>query len=89
MIESGMYRFPIIFPDKLVHADVWAGLQPFIPKSKSGIAINNAVVVSAGTIEGLEVDGVGGSSETLQKESLNEEDERLINFYNYGHGIIV
>lgn len=88
MIESGMYRFPIIFPDKLVHAEVWQGLKAFIPKVKGVIKINSAKVVSAGVIEYLNVDGVGGSSETLQIESLGEEDEQLINFYNYGHGII-
>lgn len=81
-IQEG-YRFPIIFPDKLVHKDVAEALRRCTPSKKGP-----AVATSAGTIEILDVRGVGGSSETLCIESLGVDDENIINNYNYGHGII-
>lgn len=81
MLESGMFRYPIIFPDKLVHDEVVKQIIPLIPGKE-------VKIISAGSIEGVEVDGVGGRSTTLNIDSLGEEDERLINVYNYGHGIV-
>jgi hypothetical protein len=80
-IKEG-YRFPIIFPDKLVHKDVANALKLHCPSN------DWAVPTSAGTIYSLDVKGVGGSSETLKIESLGKYDEDMINTYNYTHGII-
>lgn len=73
---------PIIFPDFMTHVDI----------AKAGTEIlanihrlNDVRVVSAGDID-LSLVECSGSSETLKTES-NEEDAKVINSYDYVHGI--
>lgn len=79
VIEDGLTRTPIIFPDKLVHQEVFVVCRElWSPRS--------AVACSAGVIEQLRVGGVGGKSDTLRIKS-HSRDELLINTYPYLHGI--
>lgn len=74
-------EFPIIFPDKMVHLDVATVMRLCSPLDG-----NFSHVISAGMIEQLYVEGVGGESTTLRIKS-RKIDERTINMYNYEHGI--
>ncbi len=76
--------FPVIFPDKMVHKEVATVLRHCQPGWHHG----GVAAVSAGVISKLEVKGVGGESETLNLESFGQEDEDIINNYNYAHGIV-
>ena len=75
--------FPVIFPDKMVHSQVAMALRPFMPGWGNG----GVVPVSAGKIEHLSVEGLGGDSETLGLAS-NKEDTKTIENYTYLHGIV-
>lgn len=75
-------KFPVIFPDKLVHKDVFQRIRACAP-----LRSRAARCVSAGKIEHLEVDGLGGGSETLRLKS-NPDDVRMIDSYSYTHGVI-
>jgi len=75
--------FPVIFPDKMVHSEVAAVLRHCQPGWHKG----GVKAVSAGMIEHVTVDGLHGSSETLNLDS-KEEDASIIDAYSYGHGII-
>ena len=75
---------PIIFSDKLVHADVYAQLKTIMPGWRPGYGVK---CVSAGKIEHIEVGGLGGNSTTLKLAS-GEGDQRVIENYSYEHGIL-
>ncbi len=75
--------FPVIFPDKMVHDDVAKALCSVMPGWKFG----NVRPVTAGTIEHLEVDGLGGESTTLGLKS-KKEDTHIIENYSYLHGML-
>lgn len=85
MIKSGAYRFPVIFPSNLVHADVAAALfdAGIVPHIKND---PKPFVESAGEIGTLNVMGVGGRSSTLDVNS-HDEDRQIINMHPYAHGI--
>lgn len=83
MIETDLFQFPIIFPDKMVHADIYKAVRRYTPGIKTSSMLG---VASAGMIEQLYVKHVGGRSETLGIDS-RKIDERIINLYNYEHGI--
>jgi hypothetical protein len=74
-------RFPVIFPSFLIHEDVAKRVLEM-----SGVS-ENCKAVSAGECY-VEVDGVGGKSETLGLPSKGEEDESIINNFSYFHGIL-
>lgn len=78
--------FPVIFPDKMLHSDVYQGLMTFMPGwwSPGG----GVQPVSAGSIEHVVVSGIGGSSETLGLEPDPDSDARVIDSYSYTHGIL-
>jgi hypothetical protein len=81
--------FPIIFPDKLVHDRVVQQLRTIVPGYKVGLAQFDGVrVVSAGSIEYLDVHGLGGKSETLDLVSRPDEDTNVIENYSYLHGLV-
>lgn len=80
--DSVKFKFPVIFPDKMVHRQVAECLMPLMRMHGQG----GARVVSAGSIEHLEADGLGGESETLGIES-DPDDEATINGYSYFHGV--
>lgn len=75
--------FPVIFPDKLVHSQVYAHLKSTMP----GFHSRGIVAVSAGKIEHLTVNGLGGDSETLRLSS-KPGDKDVIEAYSYEHGIL-
>lgn len=86
MIESVMpngliVKFPVIFPDKLVHSEVFGVLRVVVPGKHVGAS-------SAGKIEHVDVVGLGGDSETLGLRSNREEDTVTIERYSYLHGIV-
>lgn len=82
MVQNHLANYPIIFPDKLVHIEVATVMRLVVPV----IGKRQAMPVSAGMIEQVFVKGVGGDSETLRMTS-RPIDERIINLYNYEHGI--
>lgn len=79
---STRIQFPIIFPDKLVHSDVYEAIKNLEPLKSI-----NPSVVSAGSIDQIMTTGVGGESTTLGIKS-NMDDEDTIDAYSYVHGII-
>lgn len=83
-IGDTKFLLPIIFPDKLVHSQVYAQTRIIMP----GWHHAGVKAVCAGTIEHLQVDGLGGSSETLNLTSRPEEDRKVIEHYSYLHGIL-
>jgi len=76
------YNWPIIFPDKMIHSEVAGCARMMVPVKGSVTGI-----VSAGKIEHLEVNGLGGDSETLSLDSRPEQDSAIIEMYSYLHGI--
>jgi hypothetical protein len=76
--------YPVIFPDKLVHSQVAMQLRKIIPGWRRTYGVQ---VVSAGKIEHLEVEGLGGESETLGLKS-ELTDTGVIENYSYLHGIL-
>jgi hypothetical protein len=75
--------FPVIFPDKMVHKHVAQLLKRAMP----GYYADGVVPVSAGTIEHLEIDGLGGESTTLDLKS-KPGDRGVIENYSYAHGVL-
>lgn len=75
--------FPVIFPDKMVHSEVAAVLR----HCQSGWGKGGVRAVSAGMIEHIQVDGLGGESETLNLKS-KAEDAGVIEGYSYLHGLM-
>lgn len=76
---------PVIFPDKLVHSQVYSRIRTVMP----GWLGNGGVKpFSAGTIEHIQVVGLGGNSETLSIGS-RPDDKETIEQFSYFHGIIV
>jgi len=87
MFENTIYDtkilFPVIFPDKMVHKEVALMLRYCQPGWHKG----GVKAVSAGMIEHVIVEGLHGSSETLNLES-KESDASVIDAYSYTHGIL-
>lgn len=83
MSEGTKFLFPVIFPDKMVHSEVAAALRHCQPGWHHG----GVAAISAGMIEHITIDGLHGSSETLNLES-NPEDTATIESYSYAHGIL-
>ncbi len=81
MIEDKLTRTPIIFPDKLVHLEVFTVCKLLLPRKLAPIT-----ACSAGMIGRLYVEGVGDRSESLNVKS-NPRDGDIINGYPYFHGI--
>lgn len=70
---------PVIYPDFLVHEDVANAFKTINGMEK-------ATVISAGHTS-LTVDECYGRSSTLNIDSREDEDNRIINAYEYCHGI--
>lgn len=77
--------FPVIFPDKMVHAEVFAVTKFVVPAARPDGG--NVKVVAAGAIEHVTVDGLGGRSTTLGISSRGDEDAKMIDVYSYCHGV--
>lgn len=74
---------PIIFPDLLAHIDVANAMQDgIVPELK------NAKVVSAGDFDVISGEA-SGRSVSLNIDSREEEDTKIILTYDYLHGIVV
>lgn len=78
MMQSGDRKIPIIFPDMLIHQDVFLALKQ-IPQ------LENAEVVSAGGIT-IDVCAVGDDSSSLKVQS-KPEDEDIIEFWDQKRGL--
>ena len=74
---------PVIFPDLLVHSVVAAAMRVVLCDAHPGARVR---VLSAGSVEGLDVDSVSGASETLGAEAC-AEDATVINMLPYLHGV--
>lgn len=74
------YAFPVIFPDKLAHSDVFRALRRHCPGN------DLAGIKSAGFVA-LNVASAFGHSESLKVDS-QAEDKDIINNYDYQHGIL-
>lgn len=75
-------KFPVIFPDKMIHIEVATVMKLVGP-----LEGNKPEIVSAGIIEHVMTDGLGGESITLHLKSHGVLDEQLIEGYSYFHGI--
>ena len=74
--------FPVIFPDKMIHAEIAAVIKLCAPLDG-----RKQRVVSAGEICVLRVDAAIGRSKTLKLNS-RLQDKDIINLYDYKHGIV-
>jgi len=83
-IGETSWKLPVIFPDKLVHADVAAHLEVCVADT---FKLAKIETVSAGAIESVLVSGIGGRSETLGISSKPREDSDTICGYSYFHGV--
>jgi hypothetical protein len=82
--KTGLHvLFPVIFPDKLVHSYVASAMSTVL----AAHGMPSVSVASAGKIEEVTVDGLGGGSETLAKVAM-DVDTDVINNYEYKHGIL-
>lgn len=83
MVQVDDRAVPIIFPNELVHAEVYRRLaRVFYDQSK----MKDPVVVGAGFLEGLACCIATGESETLDIKS-RPEDTQIINNHPYEKGI--
>jgi hypothetical protein len=82
-IGDTRFLVPVIFPDKLVHSQVYAQTRTIMP----GWQFDGVKAISAGKIEHIELDGLGGESETLNLKS-RPDDRGVIENYSYEHGIL-
>lgn len=79
-------RVPVIFPDMLVHADVAHAMELVV---KSTLAPKAKIKVKTTSAGECRLDDVvcHGGSETLNVDSRERLDARVIEMYDYLHGI--
>ncbi len=84
--EMPARRVPVIFPDLLVHADVAHAMELVVKSTLVPKARVKPRTTSAGDCR---LDNVlcGGGSESLKLESRERLDARVIEMYDYLHGI--
>lgn len=85
MLKSGNFVFPVIFPDKLVHSDVAQVMKCAVHQCLPNEDV--AQVISAGSIDHVELVNLGGESMSLNVRSRGEVDKHAIELYSYVHGI--
>jgi hypothetical protein len=79
--EDGQHM-PVMFPDRLVHADVARSLErAFVLGEMRGVK-----PVSAGFCD-VEAVAMHGTSESLSLESRGERDKNIVNQYKFLYGI--
>ena len=76
---------PIIFPDALVHKDVYESVVHMLRRTEHPELEAEYEVYSAGSCD-VKVQ-CSGKSETLGVESLIKGDDSIINMYDYTHGL--
>lgn len=81
--DSIVINVPIMFPDSLVHSLVADEMQRVFKKHRWP----NARVVSAGSVTGIDDVYTSGESETLGVASRGKRDQRIIENYDFLHGI--
>lgn len=79
-------RVPVIFPDSLVHADVAAAMEAVVKSTLVPKARVKPKTTSAGECY-LDNVKCHGSSESLNLEARERLDARVIEMYDYLHGI--
>ncbi len=84
--KMGMEReYPIIFPEALVHSDVYEAISNMLTSDKQVDQIN---VVSAGFLNSLGIQTpVSGKSESLGGLKCRDSDTAAIQFIDYTHGL--
>ena len=86
--NKGIIReLPVIFPDIMVHADMFKYMQHQMTMQHN---VDSVRCVSAGFISSIAVGAAGGcygKSESLEITSRGEEDDKLIQMLDYTHGI--
>jgi hypothetical protein len=86
VLSNGTFEFPIIFPDKMVHADVAKYMKHYL--NHDFVTNDNYWgVVSAGMIDDILPENVHGMSGTLNVSS-RPQDKPMIETYAYLHGIV-
>jgi hypothetical protein len=84
MMNDGLRDIPIIFPDFLIHSDMFRNLRTIMPTGREGRFFT---LVSAGFINLAPKLVCYGKSETLGVESRGQLDSDIILLYPYQHGI--
>jgi hypothetical protein len=83
MVQVDETAIPIIFPDRLVHKDIWQRTAKlFYDQSK----MKDPEVVGAGFIHCLSILDCSGESETLDIKA-RPQDRQLINNFPYESGV--
>lgn len=93
--EPIVRQFPFIFPDALVHADVYKTMCYAIREESvenkhcnGGFFAHDFKCVSAGSISSTCLNGFYGKSETLGVKSREKLDDMHIGMLDYNHGIV-
>ncbi len=77
-------ELPIIFPDCLVHRDVFDAIR----LGSEDKSMRRAKVVAAGFVSSMSIEGnCNGRSETLDIKSRGKVDDQLMKMFDYTHGI--
>lgn len=88
--ELSAREIPIIFPNELVHADVYHTVADMLMKQAEKGTFRAVTSVSAGDVNSMDLGKKGlchGQSETL-KLKRGVVDDALIGCYDYLHGIV-
>lgn len=80
--EQGTLMVPIIFPNLVVHADI----NKFVGTLLRRQFDKPVEAISAGFCE-IECDAVHGKSESMGNLASDPIDAKIIDTYNYTHGI--
>lgn len=89
--ELNAREIPIVFPNELVHADVYHAVAEVLMKQSEKGTFRAVTAVSAGDINSMDLGKKGlchGQSETLKLRSRGVVDDTLIGCYDYLHGIV-
>lgn len=86
--KSGQQKdVPIIFPEHLVHADVERVIRAILQIDNR---LSTFECVSGGFLSSMDLNvSTTGKSESLNVVSRKEADDRLIQFYDYQHGVVL
>jgi hypothetical protein len=83
--KIGTRRFPFIFSNHMVHAEMREAALFAIAKS---IAVPTEMrVISAGEVSSLHIEGCHGESTSIGVKSRGENDDCEISTHDYNHGL--
>lgn len=98
IMKVGRRECPVIFPDTMIHAHVSGAIKAMLVQEADALSnhtlsdnakrrlMRELKTVSAGSLY-VSVNGVTGHSDTLNLSS-RQEDEQLINGFEYFHGVV-